>query len=172
MIEYNKKAWPPGPWQTEPDRVESREFGYPTLIVRSRIGALCGYVGVPPGHPWFGMEWPEDRSPEIAVHGGITFSGPCQKDGPICHHPMPGEPDNVWWLGFDCAHASDYVPGIISPVALELMSRWKLRYRDIGYVTSEIRLLAAQCAEAADRYAERYMLETISLLGRFDDVNE
>src|SRR5215510_304522 len=28
----------------------------------------------------------------------------------ICHTPSPGEPDNVWWLGFDCCHLGDLYP--------------------------------------------------------------
>ena len=28
-----------------------------------------------------------------------------------CHIPLPGESDNVWWLGFDCGHYMDVQPG-------------------------------------------------------------
>lgn len=28
----------------------------------------------------------------------------------ICHKVEPGETDDVWWLGFDCAHLGDFSP--------------------------------------------------------------
>jgi hypothetical protein len=40
-------------WDNEPDRVEFESLGLPCLIVRNPFGALCGYVGVPEGHPWY-----------------------------------------------------------------------------------------------------------------------
>jgi hypothetical protein len=67
----------------------------------------CGYCGVPPGHPLHG-----GKGDELEVHGGITYSAPCQVDGPICHVPLPGEPDDVFWLGYDCGHAFDIQPGL------------------------------------------------------------
>ena len=45
---------------------------------------------------------------DVEVHGGLTYAGECS--GSICHVPKPGEPDNVFWFGFDCAHAYDLSP--------------------------------------------------------------
>lgn len=61
MKEYtflkDKHLWGDGPWVQEPDRVEwvDEETGYQCLARRTKhTGTWCGYVGVPPGHPWFG----------------------------------------------------------------------------------------------------------------------
>lgn len=105
-----RESWGPGPWQDEPDLVEWRhESGLPCLVVRGPTGAWCGYVGVPGSHPWFGHEYGQHEGLDGA-HGGLTFSGPC--GGHICHVARPGEPEHVWWFGFDCAHAFDLAPGL------------------------------------------------------------
>lgn len=110
-----REEWGPGPWQDEPDLVEWRnDTGYALLIVRGGMGALCGYVGVPPGHPLHGVRYnTEDHEAldSLHVHGGLTFSDACHEGGHICHVAQPGEPDQVWWLGFDCNHGGDYDPG-------------------------------------------------------------
>ena len=95
------------PWLKEPDRVLFKYEGFPCLLNRAPTGAWCGYVGVPPGHPAHGKDYGDV---EVHVHGGLTYSDSCQEDGPICHVPEPGEPDDVWWLGFDCAHYNDFAP--------------------------------------------------------------
>lgn len=104
---HDKRNWRPGPWINEPDRVEWRHRGLPCLIVRNHTGALCGYVAVPPGHPAHGAGY---DSVNVDVHGGLTFANHCDTSerALICHTPEPGEPDDVWWLGFDCAHYGDY----------------------------------------------------------------
>lgn len=90
----DKRAWGPGEWQDEPDKVQwiDEATGLDCLIVRNRGGALCGYVGIPDTHPLFekeynhclvaecGESWCE-HTPEsqLRVHGGITFSDRCQE---------------------------------------------------------------------------------------------
>lgn len=112
----DRTGWPPGPWDDEPeDRVEWRHAGFPCLLVRGPMGAWCGYVGVPPGHLAHGKDYGDVN---VDVHGGLTFARPCHEDGPICHVPAPGEPDEVWWLGFDCNHYTDVAPKML---ALEAM---------------------------------------------------
>lgn len=102
-----REEWGDGPWQTEPDRIEWRHepSGYPLLLARGYTGAWCGYVGLPPGHAFYGKSHTDI---EVEAHGGLTYSGPCS--GAICHVPEPGEPDDVWWLGFDCSHCYDIAP--------------------------------------------------------------
>lgn len=56
------------------------------------LGCLCGYVGVPTGHPLFGVHY--DDLTDVDVHGGLTFSSLFEE----------GE-GALWWLGFDTAHA-------------------------------------------------------------------
>src|SRR5262245_60814744 len=112
MVNWRTK---PGPWLNEPDRDEWRDpkTGLVCLIVRHSTGALCGYVGVPPEHPFFEMDYGNERMWSLNVHGGLTYSDHCS--GHICHTPALGEPDTVWWLGFDCGHLLDYIPGMPFP---------------------------------------------------------
>lgn len=97
----SRSEWDEGPWQDEPDLVEWRVDtapGYPLLIVRAYMGALCGYVGVPLGHPFHGRSYVQ----------GTNWSGPC--DPP---RVPSGMPPTCWWFGFDCAHVHhQYVPGM------------------------------------------------------------
>lgn len=193
-IEYrtaDKSEWGEGPWQNEPDKVQwlDPETNYPCLIVRNQLGALCGYVGVPDGHPCRGKDGHDCSG--IEAHGGLTFAGGCMdlsrdhwirharfvrsdqtkaeaKRHPkgdyakemrewghvigdynkwreqwearaVCHKVEPGESDNIWWLGFDCAHAWDFIPGLTFH-----QSRQEEVYRDIAYVTTECEKLAKQ----------------------------
>lgn len=185
----DKSTWGEGPWRSEPDKAQwpDEATGLPCLLVRNRMGALCGYVGVPPGHPWHGVgyscnpstredeSWGSDErtSPEsaIEVHGGLTFSDKChpmtnEAQG-VCHVAEAGEPDDVWWFGFDCSHAWDFMPANatlseqlknvpgVPPEAMEALNRLceplRLRdfetYKDVAYVRAECRHLARQLAE-------------------------
>lgn len=110
----DKSAWGPGPWQGEPDKMQwvDWETDLDCLIVRNHFGALCGYVGVPPEHPWHGVDGRDD----IDVHGGLTYAASCQEGADeaegICHVPAPGRSPDVWWFGFDCGHFHDIMPGM------------------------------------------------------------
>ncbi len=87
-----------------------------------------------------------DHRPEsiLDAHGGITFSDFCaetRKDGQgICHLPSPGEPEKVWWFGFDCGHAGDVCPSY----DFGSFMREPGSYKDIAYVRREIAELAKQ----------------------------
>lgn len=153
----DKTGWGDGPWQDEPDKLQwpDEATGLPCLAVRNRQGAWCGYVGVPPGHRLHGAAYDDV---DVDVHGGLTYAAGCA-DGPeatsICHVPAPGEPDDVWWFGFDCHHAFDLGPAFEirmrelrhDAAALELELP-PVVYRTLGYVQDEVRALAAQLAEA------------------------
>lgn len=144
-----KSDLPPGPWQDEPDREEWRSHGFPCLIVRGPIGALCGYVAVEPGHPWHGKGY---RDVDAEVHGSLTYANACQEDGEICHVPGPGERADVWWLGFDCSHAYDKSPLMSSNYARSILGDEPGAYgtyRDIAYVRGEVERLAEQAAAAS-----------------------
>lgn len=184
-IEYrtmDKSKWNRGPWDSEPDKKQWQDeaTGLPCLIVRNRMGALCGYVGVPESHPLFKVDDstvttvdPEavlraateyrkgviedlygdelaarSMSPSsiFDVHGGLTFAGLCHEGAEecqgICHKPSPGEPEHVWWFGFDCAHSGDEMPA--HP------REWSDgMYRDFDYVTENCQSLARQLAAFA-----------------------
>ncbi len=144
----DKSKWGPGPWQEEPDRIEWRLYGYPCLMVRSALGGnWCGYVGVPPWHPFYKKDF---GKLDLRVHGGLTYSAPCQ--GHICHVAGPGEPENVWWLGFDCAHGGDLSPRLEAvttevlgyPLPSYFYTSGFITYRDVAYVKKEVNRLALQ----------------------------
>lgn len=104
----DRTDWPSGPWDKEPDRVDFEHAGFACMLIRNQVGAWCGYVGVPAGNPNYGKGYDDV---DVSVHGGLTYASKCQ--GHICHVPKPGMPDDVWWLGFDTAHAGDGPPGLI-----------------------------------------------------------
>jgi len=142
----DKSSWPRGPWDSEPDKVQWTDpaTGLPCLAVRNpRSGNWCGYVGVSSGHPAYHQGY---DAVDVEVHGGLTFAGSCQENSPeprICHTPEPGEPDDVWWLGFDCAHVFDLSPAykaLLAPITGDV-------YRSLGYVRWECTSLAQQLSE-------------------------
>jgi hypothetical protein len=151
QIPIDKSTWGEGPWQTEPDRLEWEHAGLPCLAVRSHHGNWCGYAAVLPGHPWHGWAY-QDTPEDLVVHGGLTYSDQCC--GHICHVPKPGEPDNVWWFGFDCAHCWDVMPAIEARVRIfgDRISEDGASYKTLAYVQAETNRLAEQlhAADAVD----------------------
>jgi hypothetical protein len=156
-VTVDKSTWGDGPWQAEPDKEQWADevTGYACLVKRNRGGALCGYVGVPQGHPWHGKDY-DDVGAE--VHGGLTYADLCQ-EGPegetICHVPAPGEPEPLWWLGFDCAHYMDLSPGMAAELR-GLGQDWPMMgetYKSIAYVKAECARLAQQAAASASQPA-------------------
>lgn len=135
MSDYkvDRTGWKPGPWDNEPDHVEFRHVGLPCILHRvAGHGAWCGYVGVPPTHPWHGRGYDDV---DVDVHGGLTYAEGCREH--VCHVPQPGESDDFHWFGFDTAHAGDFMPGVINLGGL---------YRDVSYVADETKKLAEQLA--------------------------
>lgn len=166
----DKTGWGSGPWQEEPDRVYwiDATTDYDCLILRSPTsGSLCGYVGVPSGHPAYGQDY---NAVNVNVHGGLTYGARCQENGLICHTARSGRPDDVYWLGFDCSQAFDIMPAIKGKLLDELENpifayqisgtseptryghmsygseSWRDTYRDLAYVINEVEGLAAQLA--------------------------
>lgn len=159
----DKSEWEDGPWMAEPDKVQWYDDAtdLPCLIVRTpHSGHLCGYVGVRPGHPWHGKHYDdvevpgEEYGPD--VHGGLTFAGPCNpQETPeigICHIPKEGDTDDIWWLGFDCAHCDDYSRMAYAKKIPETRFDWEKRssYKDVGFVEAEVAKLAAQAAKVGE----------------------
>ena len=158
----DRSTWGPGPWDGEPDREEWRYRGLPCLIVRNHMGAWCGYVAVPPGHPWHGRSY---EAVDAACHGGLTFASACAErpkaqfiiGNTICHAPREGEPADVWWLGFDCAHSEDLIPfhqaaarhlSGFPALADFMLLQFARAYRNIRYVRQQVELLADQVLQA------------------------
>ena len=153
----DKSTWGPGPWQDEPDKEQwaDPETGYACLIKRSpRSGGLCGYVGVPEGHPWY-----QKPLGEITHHARmeLTYAALCQ-EGPeeltICHVPAPGDPEPLWWIGWHHGYTlADIQPGqdardraefgcVLDRIGTET-------YATTAVVAAECASLAFQAAEAA-----------------------
>lgn len=134
------------------------------------MGPWCGYVGVPPGHPWHGAD---ARSLDVWIHGGLNYSASCDVDMPIedgiCHVPAPGRPGDVWWLGFDCGHwcdghwcdGSPAMDALLARIAPELDIEYRKLmdslgidaprtgiYRTVSYVRAEVERLARQVYRA------------------------
>lgn len=131
----DRSCWHIGPWDAEPDKVQWQDeaTGLACLVVRGTMGAWCGYVGLPPGHPWYGGNV---HHGVVEVHGGITYGpSPCGKN--ICHE-VDGV-DDVRWVGFDCGHHCDLSP--------EDRPSRNAVYRDLAFVQREVTMLAAQLAE-------------------------
>lgn len=169
-LEYrfiDKSEWGAGPWQSEPDKLQwpDAETGLPCLIVRGPMGSLCGYVGVAPDHPLYGVAYGYEAGKagalDLSAHGGLTFAGPCaEHEHGICHVAEPGEPDPVHWFGFDCAHGGDLVPQMevtarkyypelkreMDSRRAEIGYRFEDVYRTVDYVQRECAQLVAQLA--------------------------
>ena len=128
------------PWEDEPDHAEwiQEPSGYKCRISRNETtGTLCGYVGIPKEHRFWGINYDGDKELEdIAdnVHGGLTYSE--QGD------------DGYWYFGFDTAHIEDFAPTMVEHLIdlrgdLSLKSRlfnyWDcMNYRTWEYVEDQI----------------------------------
>ena len=70
--------------------------GFRCICIAQQMGHRCGYIGIPKGHKFYGInynEFPDD----FEVHGGWTYS-----DNVFL---IPSK--DIWWIGFDCAHYWD-----------------------------------------------------------------
>lgn len=111
---FDKSKWPDGPWKNEVDYIEWTiiQNKYYALILRNGYcrettngsilcvgGNLCGYIGIPSSHPAYKKHY-EDLN--IKCHGGLTFAG-----------FLPYQKEEIWYLGFDCAHYNDCIPSML-----------------------------------------------------------
>ena len=109
MLEASLKMklfYPIRPWENEPDHAEwvQEPSGYKCRISRMEgSGALCGYVGIPKGHKYWGVIYDEGDAELDAiaddVHGGFTYT----EEGD----------DGFWYFGFDTTHADDFAPKLV-----------------------------------------------------------
>ena len=72
--------------------------GFRCVIVGSYMGHRCGYIAIPKDNELYGKDYDEI---DIDVHGGLTYSEYSNSE-----YPVKSEED-VWWIGFDCAHSGD-----------------------------------------------------------------
>lgn len=169
----DKSDWGDGPWQSEPDKVQmvDEETGYDCLMVRNHYsGSWCGYVGVRKSNDFYEKHYDECKVGDeyLEVHCGLTFSGHCSESEDesrgICHVPINGSEDKVWWLGFDCSHSGDLWPKHradmrkIYEMRGEMIPRYYDQtsgdiYRDREYVVAQIKSLANQLKEVEHEVA-------------------
>lgn len=157
------------------------QSGYRCAVIITELGHRCGYVGIPHTHFLHGCEYnmkhsglwpyaetiyyePVDRDkisiialfcdpspiePEIIfrVHGGITFSSADPE------YPVPN--NNLWWFGFDCAHAGDApIPERVPP-ELRAFRIGGGEVRSLDYCMNECNGLARQLYGAQNLYLIR-----------------
>lgn len=135
-----KTKWGPGPWQDEPDHLDwiDERTGLSCKIVRNMFtGNLCGYVGVPPMHPYFGWSYDDDIEIKPGDIDGLRIGADVgyvetfiyALEGGTEHGTIPlgmtlrahcgvnfsqevRNGDGLWWLGFDCGHCNDVMPAM------------------------------------------------------------
>ncbi len=157
------------PWENEPNYVrfktESRLWAevkrHPTML------HLCGYLHIPKAHPVY--TWNEgDIERELHAYGGITYN---HKDA------------SKLVLGFDCAHADDFSPGVFASL---LAIRFKnggntdslfditkpTDYKTIEFVKKEIQKLDKQVEEALNIWILSVAKEALRSGAKLTDVFE
>ena len=139
-----RRDWPDGPWNDEPDLVIWRdaETEYLCAVVRvPRLGHLCGYVGIPESHPAHGLEeYYHELLDDVEVHWGVTHYGespyivncPVTDIAALRFDYVPS-----WWFGWDAAHSGDAAP---SAATCEIYKR--CQYREFDYAVCETVSLA------------------------------
>jgi hypothetical protein len=157
-------------WKDEPSHEDFEAHGLKCRIRRvSWSGHLCGYVGVPKTHPWFGKGYDADvpasralleRPIDVDKIGAINLlcaGEPTEEATRIVllidvHGGLTYADEGVehleglWVFGFDCAHSGD-----LCPVTAEKYGAHPFDvYRDFGYVKRETESLAAQLKAIAE----------------------
>ena len=131
-----KKYSVAGPWDNEPDEWNGEFHGLRVRAVRHHAtGSWCGYVLLPRNHPLYGVDYGEI---DADAHGGLTYSDYGAGGDNLSLMERSLHDDDVWEVGFDCGHASDYQPVL---VGLEHRS---IKYRTLEYVKGELDKLASQ----------------------------
>jgi hypothetical protein len=159
-------AWGYGEWVEEPDEGNFSHEGFSCKVIRiikndgtNYIfgGHWCGYIRIPEGHPWHGLDDGDSYEGEAerpAVHGGITYR--CtENDG--------------HWIGFDCAHSGDLTPSheVFKKQMSELSDSYRASlqkleeieksfkltfrpptYKNLSFVVEECKSLAKQALDA------------------------
>lgn len=122
------------------DVLETGEHcGFEWVVTHNTMGYRCGYVKVPLGHPWHGLDYNDVHAD---VHGGLTFAEPdedCGEGG-----------DDAYWLGFDCAHSGDSPDPNLPSETSQYFSRFNGRVRTQEYVVNQCKELCLQAAEVVN----------------------
>ena len=88
-----------------------------------------------------------DMTREVAARMNVTIEAMTAEMIQSIHVGRPGEPDDVYWLGFDCHHCDDYAPAFaVRGKEIGCMGHPGDVYRDLEYVEGECASLARQLA--------------------------
>jgi len=122
-----------------PDAVleEGEHLGFEWTITHNGSGYRCGYVRVQKGHPWHGVDYDNIA---CEVHGGLTFASPDEECG-------KGEPEDAWWVGFDCAHLGDAQDPEL-PASYVMDRYWNDSVKSQDYVRRQCMQLCEQAKAA------------------------
>lgn len=131
---YDGSRWDNGPWDDEVDAAVLLVDGMLCGLQRGTSGAWCGYVVVPSGHPWHGLEEEDIELPD-GVHGGLTYAG------------KHGEAE--WSVGFDCNHGGD-----LSPIMLKISPHHTGTYRTYNYAVSQVVRLVRQAQGEKEKISD------------------
>lgn len=84
---------------------EGEIYGYPVCILATKSQPefdmgdyYCGYVGVPPSHPLYQINYMQVDD-DADVNGGLTYSRMADS-----WRTTKDEFKDYWFFGFDCAH--------------------------------------------------------------------
>lgn len=138
-------------WEGEPDEASFKAYGLECELLRGPFGHWCGYVRVPEGHPFHGIE----KEEEIEDKWGFMHQKPVHENS--SYIPMfvslvealeaggleirpsldvmidvhggvtyagPAwwsEGDKGWYVGFDCNHCQDIAPA--APEIIEAVKK-------------------------------------------------
>lgn len=143
--EVDRSTWVRGPWDEEADLLRWDAEGLPCALVRNLMGAWCGYVGLPPGHPDNGKR-PHELDDVVNVHCGVTYAGaPTTGLRAACalrEHEVALP--SMFWVGFDCAHGDrDVFPSEPTYIRIELDKEFCF-YKTMAWVKTETERLAYQ----------------------------
>ena len=139
--------------------------GLRCVIITTRYGHHCGYVGVSKEHPFYGLDYCDkvpsnfmqyhydaeekpvgDRgiidllyhnpeAPKVGILFDVHGGITFSGNGRESNYPIEGD---EWWFGYDCAHAGDLSPGF--------QSFGNVVYRDLNFCIKQCEKLAAQLA--------------------------
>ncbi len=151
-----KLWWGEGAWCEELDEINFKYKNYQCKVIRIAMpepcakefhmfgGHLCGYVKIPNDNALHGKEYDNIN---VDCHYGLTY-------GEIN--------DDQHWIGFDCAHSSDYNPSMeylkkTNPALKEAYSRmpgsmkdhplFNPTYKNINFCISECKGIVNQLIE-------------------------
>jgi len=145
-----------GEWVEELDSIEIEYLGYEAIVIRvlqrepfSKVesyfgGNFCAHVRIPENHPLYGS-----KEIDIDCHGGINLN----------------EFHEEHWIGFDCAHAIDYIPTFELkikqhkelfpiPKGLENSHFFTPVYRNMQYCIDECKKIIDQLINDTEKWEE------------------